>query len=60
MSTETVNRTGSAEAAANATGQAAQTGSLHVEQAMLVIGLGLIVTSALALGYGYVLSKLRD
>lgn len=59
MSTETVNR--SAEAAAETAAQAGQNAPhLHVEQAMLVIGLGLIVTSAMALAYGYMLSKFRE
>ena len=38
--------------------QAAQ--SFQVEQALIVLGAGLIVTSVLALGYGFMLSKLRE
>lgn len=59
MSTETVNR--SAEVVTNATASASdQIALLNPEKAMLVLGTGLLTTSVLALGYTYILSKLRS
>ena len=59
MSTETVNR--SADIVTNATANTSdQIALLDPEKAMLVLGTGLLTTSVLALGYTYILGKLRS
>jgi DNA-binding transcriptional ArsR family regulator len=57
MSMETANKT--AENAANATAAAPDATIFQAEQALIVLGVGLLVTSVLAFGYGYMLRKLR-
>lgn len=57
MTMETANRT--AEQAANATTSAAEAPVFQTEQALLVLGVGLLTTSVLAIGYAYLLNKLR-
>lgn len=58
MSMETANRT--AEKAANATTAPTDPSIFQTEQALLVLGIGLLTTSALAIGYAYALNRLRD
>ncbi|MFB6241418.1 MAG: ArsR/SmtB family transcription factor [Candidatus Nanosalina sp.] len=63
ISTETANTT--VEKAANATMDAANATAaspaqkFQPEQALLVLGIGLLTTSLLAVGYAYILNKLR-
>jgi DNA-binding transcriptional ArsR family regulator len=46
--------------AANTTAEAASQTPVGMQEAVAVIGIGLVVTSALALGYSYILSRLRS